>query len=514
MILEQVLDIDGMKDIRDEALSKDPESISVWAQYLLEFEAFDDEFMKNSQESEVDLSWVGELACCLLKVKELLLIKDVDDFDSEEKKKIEGELLEAILKLAEEQSEDYEFLKNGTVNFNDSDAFPILNVGDFSAASNSITLSVLRELAQSNYSAAQYLLALGGSDEENWIMKAAENNYLLAIYRLGFSLSEMQPEQSIVKLEQFLWNAQGTNDGIDWNLLDDLKREAQNHIKTLTVQCMKERARAEAQKEMLAFLAHTLTNSLAGSADVLRRIAKSLTVPTADDYAMRRRATERLVGLMTSFSITESLVSSFKLYATDPQSLKAAWEKDIDGEVPLKRLIALSMRQSLCRLFFTAEHARDFARLMPGRDHREVSNTFIENALSFDLDDNEQAEQFFSWVRSELPFITLHVTDNEKLCVTRDGSKYVLIFSLISELFTNALKYSRAESEITLCCHVVEGNLTICSKNLVSGQLNPQKIGNKGLQFIEAICTLIGGVFSEPKIQNDEFSISASVPIG
>lgn len=517
MTLEEILNIDGsLKKIRKDALSGDSESISEWAQYLLEFgSTCDDDFMKIIQKDEVrdDLSWIGELACCLLKVSNLFVTKEIADLDDSEQKKINEDIMEAISLLAEDSNDFVSFYGNGTVNFNDRDVFPIQNGDSFTALSDSNFISLLRKLAHSNYGGAQYLLGLFGDEEKDWLRQSSENNFLLATYRLGFSCDKSEPEKAIAQLETFLWNAPGNIDKIDWNFLDALKEAAHYYIKYLTTKVAEERARSEAQKEMLAFLAHTLTNSVAGSADSLRRITKSLSALDTGDNSARRRATERLVGLMTSFSITESLVSSFKLYATDPQSLKTAWESDVDGEVPLRRLIALALRQSLCRFFFTAEHARDFNRLLPGRDHRELSNNFIENALCYDLNDNKQSKQFFDWVESELPFISLKISGDENLLVVHDGAKYVLVFSILCELLTNSLKYSSGERPIELCCSVDRNRLNLVSRNQESNQSSRAKSGNKGIQFISAICELIGGKLTEPEINNREFEISASVPI-
>ena len=513
MILEKVLEIDNMSNIRDAALSNDHESISLWAQCLLEFESSDEVFLQMVRDNGEDLPWIGELACCLLKVQELCLKKPLESFDKNERGKIEEELLEVLMLLATENSESYLFFIDGTINFNDSDSFQLLNGDNFTATSDSSTVSILRKLAHGNFCGAQYFLAIAGDNEEKWILKASENNYLLANYRLGFALRKAQPEQAIYRLERFLWQASENKDKIDWNILDHLKEEAHGQIVELTAHLTEERTRVEAQKEMLAFLAHTLTNSLAGSADVLRRIAKSLAVTAEDDSAIRQRATERLVGLMTSFSITESLVSSFKLYATDPQSLKISWEKDIDGEVPLKQLIALSVRQAVSRFFFTAEHARDFSRLMPGRDYRELTTDFIENALSFDLDNNDQTEQFFAWLRIKLPFISLHISSSEKTFLTRSGARYILIFSIISEMLTNSLKYTCEKKSIELRCEKVGDRLCIRSKNYVSTESNLPKSGNKGIQFIESICNLIDGKITKPVIENGEFKIEASLPM-
>jgi len=506
MKLEEILDYEGMKEIRYSAISeKNPSDISTWAQCLLECECeSDNDFKKIMEVFYEDIDWVGRLAWILFEAGN----KNVENHEN--KTRTEKDLLEVIYEIAEDSKDELLFYCEGSINFNDCDRFPILGSSNLSESN---ALEVLRKLASNDYGSAQYLLGLSEDKGKDWFVLASENNFLLATYRLGFLWREPHPGDSIQKFTVFLKDTWGDNSPIDRNILDHLREEAHKQIKKMTEQVTEERVKNETQKEMLAFLAHTLTNSVAGSADTLRRIAKSLTAINTDNLSVCRRATERLAGLMTSFSITESLVSAFKLYATDPQSLKAAWESDVDGEVQIKQVVALALRQSLSRFFFTAEHAHDFIRLLPEEGHRKLSNEFIENALSFDLRNNEQADLFFEWAQSKLPFISLHIIDDEKLHITYDGAKYILIFSIICELLTNSLKYTSTGGNIELFCIASNKILNLRSENPVSTQFSQAKSGNKGVQFIKAICHLIGGTFTEPVSDNGKFKISASVPL-
>ena len=273
-------------------------------------------------------------------------------------------------------------------------------------------------------------------------------------------------------------------------------------------------AQEQAKKEMLSFLSHTLTNSVAGSADSLRRIAKSLTSLDADDPAKRRRAAERLAGMVASFSLTESLVDSFKLYASDPEALQTAWENDVSGEVSLKRVIALAMRQSLSRFFFSAEHARDFNRILPGEDYKSLSQQFIENAMGFDLDDDSGAVQLFAWMNSVLPIFSLTIDAGDQVHISRGGARYVVIFSIISECLTNSLKYSNGSQVIELNCTVESGGLNIlCVNPFDVNSSNQSRGGRKGLTFMYEICRLIGAQFEEPITENGEYRVNVHIPM-
>lgn len=300
---------------------------------------------------------------------------------------------------------------------------------------------------------------------------------------------------------------------IQQRILDNSKREERRLIEEKQRADVAQ-AEESAKKDMLSFLSHALTNSVAFSAESLRRIARSLTSLDAGDPAKRRRAAEQLAGMVASFSLTESLVDAFKLYASDPKALQAAWENDLSGEVSLKRVIALAMRQSLSRFFVSAEHIRDFKRLLPGENYADLSQQFIESAMVFDLDHDEEVEQLFSWINSILPIISLNINGGDEIHISRGGARYVVIFSIISECLTNALKYSNGNQAIGLNCTVANGYLKILCANPFDPQSsNTSRGGRKGLAFMQELSRLIGAQFEEPETANGEYRVNVHIPM-
>ncbi|MEN8219878.1 MAG: hypothetical protein ABFS56_26730 [Pseudomonadota bacterium] len=74
-----------------------------------------------------------------------------------------------------------------------------------------------------------------------------------------------------------------------------------------------EKNEATVDKKMVSFLTHTLTNSLGTVPSTLRDIIERL----SPEYEPKTKLINELASLVTTFSIVNTLVKTFKLYVAD-----------------------------------------------------------------------------------------------------------------------------------------------------------------------------------------------------
>lgn len=261
----------------------------------------------------------------------------------------------------------------------------------------------------------------------------------------------------------------------------------------IQIEKAKVEAAETAKKELLSFLSHTLTNSLCGTSDMLLSIARSLSeTETRTPSRFRRSPAERLVGLVASMSLTERLVENFKLYASDPDAIRTAWAHDSQtGEISVRDVAALALRQGLLRFLFATAHGADFGRLLPGMDRIAFVQKFLDEAMSIDIDTDSKS--FLLWTENNIACLNLEFTGAPTLKISRSGPRFIVLFSILCELFGNALKYSDGREPIHLKIdETAHGVQVLCSNTCDSGSTSSIRGGRKGISFMRSICSLIG----------------------
>ena len=276
-----------------------------------------------------------------------------------------------------------------------------------------------------------------------------------------------------------------------------LDKETDSFLKTLdpvVAKLREQKAAEEAKREMLSFLSHTLTNSLTGTTNTLLRIARSLNEPdNTTPSKFRRSPAERLIGLVANVSFTERLLENFKLYASDPTALKTAWIQDQQGGMPVVRVLALSLRQSLLRFLFAFEHGSDFARLMPNVDRNVFIAKFLDEAMACDLETDTGTDEFILWAQNNLPCFDLSLDLQQQSHISPSGPRFIVLFSIIGELFGNALKFSDGRQPIRLVINETQNGLNVrCTNTCDANSTASVRGGQRGISFMTTICGLVG----------------------
>lgn len=226
---------------------------------------------------------------------------------------------------------------------------------------------------------------------------------------------------------------------------------------------------------------------------MLLSIARSLSeTETRALSRFRRSPTERLVGLVASMSLTERLVENFKLYASDPDAIKTAWAHDSQtGEIAVRDVAALALRQGLLRFLFATAHGADFGRLLPGVDRIAFVQKFLDEAMSIDIDTDSKS--FLLWTENNIACLNLEFTGTPTLKISRSGPRFIVLFSILCELFGNALKYSDGREPIHLKIdETAHGLEVLCSNTCDTSSTNRIRGGRKGISFMRSICSLVG----------------------
>ena len=283
-----------------------------------------------------------------------------------------------------------------------------------------------------------------------------------------------------------------------------LERKARDHVTA----CVRQLEQVEAKQEILSFLSHTLTNAVAGTSETLRLIVRHLTTRGRESDESQTDVIERLSRLATTLALTESLVASFKLYASNPDALRESWKQDKDGEVPVRHAVALAIRQALSRFLLSPEHGRDFRRLAPEQNRKELSKEFVEGMLSLDMESDGDVEQLLGWIKTQLPCLRINAILNGAPKVVARGARFIVIFSVVSEMLTNAFKYGGTGSPISLDCIYSGETLQIrCVNANGLGAGAAVRGGRKGITFMRELCRLIGAQFEAPNPEEGFYRI-------
>lgn len=267
-----------------------------------------------------------------------------------------------------------------------------------------------------------------------------------------------------------------------------------------------EEAKQEAKRAQLSFLSHTLSNASAGAQDTIRRAARLLGTVQANKPETLRRAMERLSGQIASLALIETLVASFKLYASDPDRVRESWDNEQAGDIAFVRVLALALRQVLTRLFTLPGHALDLRRLLP-ENGEVLAQEFVADIMVLNLESDAEAARLIAWVSDKLPFLELRVEDDASLRFAQGGARFVVVFAVLAEILTNAVKYASA-SPITLNCVLAERRMQILCRNRVQAlQLKALDTGGTGIAFLREICHVVGADIQDSLDEAGQFEV-------
>lgn len=294
--------------------------------------------------------------------------------------------------------------------------------------------------------------------------------------------------------------------------VQDLRAKALRTASIIASQLAEEHAREDERRQMISFLSHTLVNVTVGTSRMLREIMAELAA--VRDPARVAALAVRLAPTATRASVVESLVKVFKLYTSDPDALRSDWESEQGGDHSVAQTVVLALQMTLLRFCRMPEFKSARRRLLPDVQYDALTAELISEIMPLDGSSAAQLEQLAAWVERRMPFLRLSLAGAEDLRVMEDGARHIVIFALVGEFLTNALKFTGAGGAISLSVTRTDIGLELACRNPVDTEMpRPLLSGKTGLDFVRKVCQLVAARFDEPGVDGGAFSVHAVLPI-
>ena len=274
----------------------------------------------------------------------------------------------------------------------------------------------------------------------------------------------------------------------------ELQGRAAMQLETIEREEAIQQAREEAQRDMLSYLTHTLNNTLSSGPEAARqtmRILGSEMYENNRDY----KAINNIAAMFSTFLFAQQLLKTFKLYIADPELLRRNWVADQTGEASIPVVMALTLRQTLSQLVFSANHQASLQRLLPQREAgaiKAIRKSFMEEVVPLDVDASNTV-LVFDWVRDHLGVVHIEMDVSDELHFNSNNTRFTFLFSSFSELVYNALKYSDGRQPIELSWRKIGGEFVFRSANAWSEESVQSSEGSgKGLLFLKRLVEMLG----------------------
>ncbi|MEF8715998.1 MAG: hypothetical protein V5B39_21120 [Accumulibacter sp.] len=307
----------------------------------------------------------------------------------------------------------------------------------------------------------------------------------------------------------------GGSEDLDMNgfaAVQDLRAKALRTASIIACQLAEEHAREDERRQMISFLSHTLVNVTVGTSRMLREIMAELAA--VRDPAHVAALAVRLAPTATRASVVESLVKVFKLYTSDPDALRKDWESEQGGDHSVAQTVVLALQMTLLRFCRMPEFKSARRRLLPDVQYDTLTAELISEIMPLEGSSAAQLEQLAAWVERRMPFLRLSLAGAEDLRVMEDGARHIVIFALVGEFLTNALKFTGTGGAISLSVTRTDTGLELACRNPVDTEMpRPLLSGKTGLDFVRKVCQLVAARFDEPAVDGGAFSVHAVLPI-
>jgi TPR repeat protein len=291
---------------------------------------------------------------------------------------------------------------------------------------------------------------------------------------------------------------QDGNGIIDTDVFHALQRSAAQQLADCEREEAVQHAKDQAQRDMLSYLTHTLNNTLSSGPEAARQAMRIL---GSDLYENNReyKAINNIAAMFSTFLFAQQLLKTFKLYIADPELLRQNWEVDVDGDSSITVVLALSLRQTLSQLVFSANHQAALQRLLPHKETgavKDIRKSFMEEVVPLDVDASN-TNSLFDWVHTHLGVIKLHIAEDAELHFRSNSTRFTFFFSSFSELIYNALKYSDGVQPIEVFWEKPKGSFVFRCRNTWSEEsLQSSEGSGKGLVFLTRLVGMLGASLS------------------
>lgn len=255
-------------------------------------------------------------------------------------------------------------------------------------------------------------------------------------------------------------------------------------------------AQLETEKEMLSVLTHTLRSTLSGGPQTVEQVLRMSQDVLGERYRESPvyKTINNIASLHSIFTSVSNMLETYKFYVSEPGKINQNWKEDVGGNVDIQFLFFLVLKQTIGRILFEEQNLTQFKRLLEKQgDHsiKEIRSTFINDILMQD-ESKQELGRVLGWLREYFPVISLKINDKD-LRFNTDGIRFNIMFSCISEIVYNALKYTSGKGQVQIEWKRVKDNFTLSCRNSFRARDKVRCGTQKGLSFIKGLMNTING---------------------
>ncbi|MCC5816726.1 MAG: hypothetical protein JJT78_18395, partial [Leptospira sp.] len=337
-------------------------------------------------------------------------------------------------------------------------------------------------------------------------LEKAQEYFINAKNALAKLSIEEITQEDLEKLNEFIFPYRSES------AKDMLSRNIQRQLDEITNRLNREREREmEIKNNHLAFLSHTLRNSLAGASGTLERII-DMGVDLQKEGGINNPMFFSLIQDLNKLNLThrsmDALLDIFKLFTKDRDRFRVEWEREESGQITPEILIIQAIRNVLYRVLFHDGYNKIFKRINTDMNKKSLQIEFLEEIFKEDIR-LKNAQKVLSKIIKLFPIINIEIND-EVTSWKEYGLKYNVLSSLISEVILNALKYSDYREPIHIKWIRMDRSIHFSVKNSFNKEYIDSENSQTGLKFVRDLIRDLRNIEIKSSFNSEEFKVKDS----
>lgn len=271
-----------------------------------------------------------------------------------------------------------------------------------------------------------------------------------------------------------------------------------------------------AEKQMLAFLTHTLSNTLSGGPITVEQVLDDAQAMLGDQYQQDdvQRFINNVASLKSTFLAMANMLRAYKIFVNRPEIFEQKWLEDTGGTHSFDALLSAVLKQTLGSLLFEETNVDQLDRIVTsigGRDASEVREAFL-NDLLWSRTVSSDSDQVFRWCQLYLPLIST-TRGASVLTFNPMGVRYSFLFSILSEIVYNALKYTDCQEPIQINWDMKLNTFSFVCQNTFSKLSTRSSGSQKGLEFVGGLAQMIDGIEVLHRSEDAKFKVELRIQL-
>jgi CheY-like chemotaxis protein len=264
-----------------------------------------------------------------------------------------------------------------------------------------------------------------------------------------------------------------------------------------------------AEKQMLAFLTHTLSNTISGGPITVEQVLEDAQTMLGDKYQQHdvERFVNNIASLKAIFLAMANMLRAYKIFVINPEVFEQKWHEDTGGSHSFDLLLSAVLKQTLSSLLFEETNADQLERIsaLTGSPVITVREAFLQDLLWSEKASHDTGK-VFKWCERYLPIISSRITGPPP-SFNITGVRYAFLFSVFSEVIYNALKYTDCREPIRIEWGKEDSVFTFLCENTFS-QTSTHSVGSqKGLEFVNGLSQMIDGIEIVHRAEFERFTV-------